>query len=42
MSTKSLPLPFTVRATGVEVESGALVVQGKADNILLSSGNLNQ
>jgi hypothetical protein len=42
LSSKSLPLPFAVEATGVEVESGALVVQGKADNIVLSSGNLNQ
>jgi hypothetical protein len=42
LSSKSLPLPFAVQATGVEVENGALVVQGKADNILLSSGNLNQ
>ncbi len=42
LSSKNLPLPFAVQATGVQVESGALVVQGKADNILLSSGNLNQ
>lgn len=42
LSSKNLPLPFAVQATGVQVESGALVVQGKASNILLSSGNLNQ
>jgi hypothetical protein len=42
LSSKNLPLPFAVQATGVDVESGALVVQGKASNILLSSGNLNQ
>ncbi len=39
LNSKSLPLPFAVQATGVEVESGAIVVQGKADNILLSAGN---
>jgi DUF2993 family protein len=37
LSSSTLPLPFAVQATGVEVESGAIVVQGKADNILLSS-----
>jgi hypothetical protein len=42
LSSKNLPLPFAVQATGVQVESGALVVQGTANNILLSSGNLNQ
>ncbi|HEX4721777.1 MAG TPA: DUF2993 domain-containing protein [Pseudonocardiaceae bacterium] len=42
LSSSNLPLPFAVQATGVEVESGALVVQGKADNILLSSDNLSQ
>jgi hypothetical protein len=42
LSSKNLPLPFAVQATGVQVESGALVVQGKATNILLSSGNLSQ
>jgi hypothetical protein len=39
LGSDTLPLPFKVRATGVDVESGAIVVQGKADNILLSSGN---
>lgn len=42
LSSNNLPLPFAVQATGVEVESGALVVQGKADNILLSSDNTSQ
>jgi hypothetical protein len=42
LSSKSLPLPFTVQATGVDVESGAIVVQGKADNIVLNTGAVNQ
>lgn len=42
LTSKSLPLPFAVQATGVEVESGAIVVQGKADNILLSADNPTQ
>lgn len=39
LGSDTLPLPFKVRATGVSVESGAIVVQGKANNILLSNGN---
>lgn len=42
LSSSSLPLPFTVQATGVQVLSGAIVVQGKADNILLTSDGVNQ
>jgi hypothetical protein len=42
LTSTSLHLPFGVQATGVQVESGAIVVQGKASNILLSGGNLNQ
>jgi hypothetical protein len=42
LSSANLPLPFAVRATGVDVESGAIVVQGKADNILLSGNAVNQ
>jgi hypothetical protein len=42
LSTSQLPLPFTVRATGVEVDQGALVVTGEADNILFNSGNISQ
>lgn len=42
LSSSSLPLPFAVQATGVQVLSGAIVVQGKADNILLTSDGLNQ
>lgn len=42
LSSSTLPLPFAVQATGVDVESGAIVVQGKADNILLSSDNASQ
>ena len=42
LSSSNLPLPFTIRATGVDVESGAIVVQGKADDILLSGNAVNQ
>jgi len=42
LSSSTLQMPFAVQATGVQVESGAVVVQGKADNIVLSSGTLNQ
>jgi hypothetical protein len=42
LSSKNLPLPFAVQATGVQVESGALVVQGKADNVVLSSNGVSQ
>jgi hypothetical protein len=42
LSSSNLPLPFSVQATGVQVESGALVVQGKADNLVLSGNGLNQ
>lgn len=42
LTSKSLHLPFGVQATGVEVESGAIVVQGKATNILLTAGNQSQ
>ncbi len=42
LSSKNLPLPFAVQATGVQVQSGALVVQGKADNLVLSSSGVSQ
>ncbi len=42
LSSSQLPLPFTVRATGVAVESGAVVVQGEADNVVINTGALNQ
>jgi hypothetical protein len=42
LSSTNLPLPFKVSATGVGVESGAVVVQGKANNIVLSNGTLSQ
>lgn len=33
-----LPLPFKVDVTGVEVNSGILVVQGKANNLVVNAG----
>lgn len=39
LTTKSLKLPFGVQATGVEVESGAIVVQGKATSVVLPTGS---
>jgi hypothetical protein len=42
LSSATLPLPFQVQATGVDVESGALVVQGKADNLVINSSAVNQ
>lgn len=42
LSSANLPLPFAVQATGVQVESGALVVQGKAQNIVLSGNGMSQ
>jgi hypothetical protein len=42
LSSSTLQMPFAVQATGVAVESGAVVVQGKADNVVLSNGTLNQ
>jgi hypothetical protein len=41
LSSSQLPLPFTVRATGVAVQSGAVVVQGKADDVVINTGSLN-
>lgn len=41
LSSSDLPLPFTVRATGVDVQSGAIVVGGTADNIVLSASSVN-
>ena len=32
---------FTIRATGVDVQSGAIVVGGTADNIVLSADSVN-
>lgn len=42
LTTKSLKLPFGVQATGVEVESGAIVVQGKATQVVLPTGSTSQ
>ncbi|HVV24415.1 MAG TPA: DUF2993 domain-containing protein [Pseudonocardiaceae bacterium] len=42
LSSSNLPLPFSVDATGVEVQSGALIVQGKADNLVLSGNGVSQ
>lgn len=42
LSSSNLPLPFSVQATGVQVESGALIVQGKADNLVISGNGLSQ
>jgi hypothetical protein len=39
LTSKSLNLPFGVSATGVEVESGAIVVQGKAVDVVLPAGS---
>ena len=41
LSSSNLPLPFTVRATGVDVQSGAIVVGGTANNIVLSANSVN-
>lgn len=41
LSSANLPLPFAVQATGVNVVSGAIVVQGKADNVQLTSVGAN-
>lgn len=37
LTSKSLPLPFTVRATGVQVQSGAVVLQGRATGVSLNT-----
>lgn len=42
LNSKNLPLPFAVQATGVQVQSGAVIVQGKADNLVLSSSGVSQ
>jgi hypothetical protein len=42
LNSQNLPLPFHVRATGVDVESGALIVQGKVDNLVINSSSVNQ
>jgi hypothetical protein len=42
LTSANLPLPFSVQATGVQVESGALVVQGKAKNLALSGNGVSQ
>jgi hypothetical protein len=42
LSSKTLPLPFTVQATGVDVESGSVVVAGKADDVVINTGSVNQ
>lgn len=36
-----LPLPFSVRATGVQVDPGALVVRGTAHHVVVSNGNVS-
>ena len=41
LKPSDLPLPFTVQVTGVEVNSGILVVQGKARNVVLNAGGSN-
>jgi hypothetical protein len=41
LSSADLPLPFTVRATGVDVQSGAIVVGGTANDIVLSANSVN-
>jgi len=41
LKPSDLPLPFTVQVTGVEVQSGILVVQGKAKNVVLNAGGSN-
>jgi hypothetical protein len=42
LSSSMLPLPFTVRATGVDVESGDIVVAGKADDVVIDTSSVNQ
>lgn len=42
LSSSQLPLPFTVRATGVDVESGDIVVEGTADNVVINTGSVSQ
>jgi hypothetical protein len=42
LNSQNLPLPFHVRATGVNVESGALIVQGKVNNLVINSGAVSQ
>ncbi|HWC79093.1 MAG TPA: DUF2993 domain-containing protein [Pseudonocardiaceae bacterium] len=39
LKPSDLPLPFTVQVTGVQVQSGILVVQGKAKNVVLNAGS---
>ena len=39
LTTKSLKLPFGVQATGVDVENGAIVVQGKVTGVVLPTGS---
>jgi hypothetical protein len=39
LKPSDLPLPFAVQVTGVEVDSGSLVVQGKAKNVVLNAGD---
>jgi hypothetical protein len=42
LNSQNLPLPFHVRATGVDVESGALIVQGKVDNLVINGSSVSQ
>lgn len=42
LSSSMLPLPFTVRATGVDVENGDVVVEGTADNVVIDTRAVNQ
>lgn len=42
LSSANLPLPFAVQATGVNVISNAILVQGKAENVQLSASGLSQ
>lgn len=42
LSSANLPLPFSVQATGVNVISNAILVQGKAENVPLNASRLSQ
>lgn len=42
LSGRTLQLPFSAQATGVEVDNGAVVLQGKATGIVFNAGNVSQ
>lgn len=42
LSGRSLQLPFSAQATGVEVDNGAVVLRGKATGIVFNAGNVSQ